>query len=171
MSSIGTGDIRAKVPESMLFFKKPEVNVGQLRQHYAYVYPRNRLDVTSQSAVEFSIQDGTSDFINLDELELQMIISITKKNNYRWKNGDGGTPPDKKAQFKDEIFPAYMTEENVDLAVPIDGFFQTQWKDVEMTMNDTEVAKTNRDFSYRSYIDMMLRTTDEEWPLKKYKEL
>ena len=173
MSGLETGEVRAKVPECMLFFKKPEVNLGQLRQHYSYIYPRNRLDVTSQNCIEFSVQDATSDFINLEELELQMRVCITKKiqgSTYKW-NSSTNVPPEKRVKFKDEVFPAYFLEDDVDIAVPIDAFFQTQWKNVELKLNGEEIAKTNRDQPYRSYMDILLRTSDDEWNDRAYKWL
>ena len=169
MSGIDWGEIRAKVPESMLFFKKPEVNVGQLREHFAYIPPRSRIDVTSESVIEFNISEHTSDFINLDGLELLMKVCIKKKNNTRWENTDPGTSPESKVSFKDLIVPEYFLDRKVELAVPIDCFLQTQWKDISLSLNGEEVSKTNKDQAYRSYIDILLRTTEDEFENRKYK--
>lgn len=165
------GKVQTLVPDDMLFYLSPEVNVGQYQEREAIIEPRSALDITSDTDVEFNVPAHTTDFIDLRKTEVQMRIKILKKDNYGWKPGTANENLPDLLQVGDLQYPSKYQDKNCEMVIPIDAFFQTQWKDVILTLNDTIIGSSNHDFPHRTYMDMFLRTDDHELKELEYDEL
>lgn len=165
--SNGLGKVRSLIPENMLFFQLPEYNAGQFEEREAIFYPRNALDITSNSDVDFYIPPS-GDFMHLMKTELQMRVKVEPKNGLGWTNG--GSLLDT-TTYEDLTFPKAFEEDEVQLAVPIDGFLQTQWRDVNLYLNETLVSGSNHDFPHRTYMDLMIRTTEDDREDMEFEQL
>jgi len=179
------GRVASRVTDDMHFFLKPEVNTGQIREHEVYVDCRNPQALNSNKEIEFYIS-GNDDFVKLKDTELQMDIQIIKKGagerGYSFSNGAMTINPN---TTHSENFPEAFLNDSVnrlddpnfeapEFVTPIDAFLHTQWKNIEFILgntNPTTVTNTNNDQAYRSYMDIFLRTKDEDRDIAAYKWL
>lgn len=180
------GKLASRVTKDMHLFLKPEVNSGQSRQYEVYVDCKNPQALNSRSDVEFFVP-GNTDFISLADTELQMDIRIRKKGGDSVRGNhfnNGSMTPNPDSGFN-EVFPETFTlpDTNVngdpnfqapELITPIDAFLHTQWKNVVFSLSNannsvTMVTNTNNDQPYRSYMDIFLRTRDEDRDIAAYK--
>lgn len=160
------GKLRAKLVQDMKFFLKPEVNSGQLREYDVFVDPRAANDITDISTIEFDVPASSKDFINLGKSEVQMKVRILK-NKENSDSFDVHKTTDATTGEETFDYDAATTE----IVLPLDSFFQTQWQDVVLTLNDTVVSDSNLDFGYRAYMDMLIRTVDDQMKRLSYKWL
>jgi len=163
------------VVEKMKFFAKPEVNIGILRAYNVYLDCVSPLDLTSSKDVEFQVPAHTSHFIDMGKMELIMKVQIKKKtpdntlgNDFKQGPGDRSI----ETQFEDVKFPASFTAEPnsesqnesdrsaAEFVVPIDCFFQTQWSNLILKLNNEVITSTSQDFGYQSYMEILLRTEE-----------
>jgi len=158
-----------KVPDDLFFFRRPEVNIGEQREHEVILDCRASIDLTSQVPVEFNIPGSTSDFIDLNKTELLTTLRIKKKEGFTWNNGSGVVS---EVEAKDGLkYPKSFLSDDVELATPVDCFLQTQWKDVVLALNDTIITSTNHDQAYRAYLDLLLRTREYDMKVSSMKML
>lgn len=165
-TEIETGNVRAKVVEDMLFFLKPEVNTGQLRSYDVFMDPRDSLSITSEKPIEFIVPANSSDYLNLAETELQMKIKLVKKDENVLIDGSTGTNTEVSENGE---YPAFFDSADSEFVVPVDCFFQTQWEDIILELNDTIVTNTARQQGYASYLDIFLRTQEDQMDYLKYR--
>lgn len=144
MAYTGTAVTKA-ITRAMNYFQKPIVNIGEQRVRYVKLDPRSPLDITANSEVEFNIPANATDQIDLSRSSLEMTISFSKKDssNHFAYNGN------------------FEHEEN-EYLILLDGFLQTQWKNVMFAVGNKTVLNSQNDHSYRAYIDMRLHVTDDE---------
>ena len=182
------GKVASRVTDDMRFFLKPEMNNGQVRRSEVFIDCKNPLALNSKADVEFQIM-GNTDFISLKDTELHMDIRIKKKGG----DGDRGNgfhdgsrttvgEPTQHTGPYPEFFTLPEESEQPDpdfhapeFVTPIDAFFHTQWKNIVFSLGKgaehTMVTNTNNDQPYRSYLDIFLRTKDEDRALAYYKWL
>ena len=156
--------VRPKLPDNMLFFMDPEVNLGQFCARNEIITPRNAVNITSQGEVEFNVPANRTDFINMNELKLKMTISLNKKDNFAWIQDENSDPK----TVENITYASGMEESKTELAVPIDAFLQTQWKDVSLSLNGVSINHSNHDFPHRTYMDILLRTSEDQQPRLEY---
>ena len=163
------------VVEKMRFFARPEVNVGEFRAYNVYVDPVGALDITDNKDITFNIPAHTSHFIDLAKTEILMKVQVKKKkteNSDSTKFHRGPGDQTLNASIDEVNFPASYIEaadpssknplnkKEAEFVVPIDAFFQTQWSNIEIIMNDTKVCSTSNDFPYQAYMEILLRTEE-----------
>lgn len=164
------------VSDQMKFFKKPEMGNGLLRAFNVYLDAQSPLDITSDRDIIFNVPSSTN-LIDMSEIELLMEVQIRKKGSIgrgnSFANGPGGTAT--VTQHGITFYESFLVDEIADDAeppddklaefvVPIDAFFHTQWQNIEVKLNDKTITRTNNDQPYRSYIDLLLRTTEDQLP-------
>lgn len=154
------GRVKSILPPNMEFFKKPLVNTGQLSAYYVEHEARSPLDITEQSQIEIHVPESVSDFIDLTKTTLRYRMRLEKVID-----GVGGF-----AFTQDVADPS-----NSEIVIPIDAFPLTQFKNFTMTMGSGKKEKivhnSNNDHDYMQYIDLRLRTKDEDMPLATHETL
>ncbi len=178
------GKVASRVTNDMLFFLKPEMNNGQERRHEVFVDCKNPLALNDKAEIEFFVM-GNSDFISLADTELHMEVRVKKKSGFALNPGVRSRVEGESSEnvnvFPDSFLIPEVNEDDdpafhaPEFITPIDGFLHTQWKNIVCKLGSgadaTFITNTNNDQPYRSYLDIFLRTPDEDRDLAAYKWL
>lgn len=143
------GDLKMTVPEGMNYFGKRQVNTGEQWEYSVPVEPRT-LDFDPNRELEFFVSGATPDHINLAKSTFNIRFRVRKQN-------------------KDHNFvvnPDNPEADEVEYAVPIDGFFHTMWKKIVLKLNN-EIVSESREHAYRAYIELMTTLDDSKLPEAK----
>lgn len=135
--------MKMRVPKTMNYFAKREVNTGETWEYSVSVDPRTS-DFSPVRDLEFFVSGNTVDHLNLAKSTLNITLRVRKRDE---THNFAIDPDPKNAQ--------------VEYAVPIDGFFHTMWKQIVLKLNN-EVVSNSKEHPYRAYVELLTTVDDDE---------
>lgn len=113
-------------------FQLPPLNSSFVKRQWVEHQPTFQ---GGKSSVEFSISGSGNQYTDLSRSYLYTKVKITKPN-------------------KGAIF---VQDERTSTALPIDNVLHSLWSDVHVKFNSTLVSTSNTNYSYKAYIENMLK--------------
>lgn len=119
-------------------FSVPSTQTSVDESRYETVYPVGSLSTTT-GPIEFRFNTGDKDYVDLQNTFLYIKCRILKNNDDTLKE------PQQDAAITDDAF-----------VYPINYFFATQFKNVEITLSNKTVSSPDTLYPYRAYIENLL---------------
>jgi len=176
-SAYTSGETEPVLSDVMRYFERPLVHAGVQRIQKIKIYPRSPLDITDLTDVEFNIPASTYQHYDLQRTKLRVQFSIGKRdanNQVGLAFSEGTLPPGTNPtskQLGSINYSSSMEAPDADFVGLIDAFLHTMWENVTLAFNGTVVYNSNNDHAYRTYMDLRVRTDDQDMDRLEYQWL
>lgn len=127
--------------QDLAIYSAKPTNRGEKGVQFVRVPPsNNKKNFIGTSCIEFDIQGSSNQYINLGKSELYMKLRF-------WKDKDKTTP----FHFNNEI----STSPDTEMTVPIDAIFHTLWRNIDISLNQTDISSCINNYMYKAYFETL----------------
>jgi hypothetical protein len=134
MASVHTQDLA-------IYSSKP-VNLGENGVQMTRYYPINTKNTyVGTQCIEFEIPGSSSQYVNLGKSELYMKLRF-------WKNKERNIP------FKFDENETLNADN--EMTIPIDALFHTLWRNIDVSLNQTDISSCTNNYMYKAYLETLL---------------